>query len=116
MVVPSYPTVPHDGNGRAACHSRSALPWEGIDWERPSWLCLVADGYGGALLFSHSFRRFVDGLGLRGTEAVLEFGAGTGNVTRHLAPRLARGGKLTCIDIFPRLLAVARHGRERTRM
>jgi len=58
----------------------------------------------------------VDGLGLRGTEAVLEFGAGTGNVTRHLAPRLARGGKLTCIDIFPRLLAVARHGRERTRM
>jgi len=52
-------------------------------------------------LLSGSYRRFVDGIGLRGDERVLDFGAGSGAAARHLAKRLQAGGRLTCVDISP---------------
>ena len=50
-------------------------------------------------LLSGSYRRFVDGIGLRGDERVIDFGAGSGAAARHLAKRLQAGGHLTCVDI-----------------
>jgi ubiquinone/menaquinone biosynthesis C-methylase UbiE len=48
------------------------------------------------------YRRYVDGMGLRGDEHVLDFGSGSGAAARHLAKRLeAGGGRLTCVDISP---------------
>jgi SAM-dependent methyltransferase len=52
-------------------------------------------------LLSGSYRRFVDGMGLRGDERVLDFGAGSGAAAGHLAKRLQAGGHLTCVDISP---------------
>lgn len=49
-----------------------------------------------------TYRRFVNGLGLRGDEQVLDFGSGSGAAARYLAPILERGdGRLTCVDISP---------------
>lgn len=79
-----------------------------MNWENPSRLYVVLDGLLGAHLLSFVFRRFAVGLGLTGSEAVLEFGAGTGNVTRYLAPLLCRGERLTCVDISRPLLAIAK--------
>ena len=59
-------------------------------------------------LLSGSYRRFVDGMGLRGDEHVLDFGAGSGAAARHLAKRLRAGGHLTCVDISPAWQGVAR--------
>ena len=59
-------------------------------------------------LLSGSYRRFVDGMGLRGDEHVLDFGAGSGAAARHLAKRLQAGGHLTCVDISPAWQDVAR--------
>jgi ubiquinone/menaquinone biosynthesis C-methylase UbiE len=52
-------------------------------------------------LLSGSYRRFVDAMGLRGDERVLDFGAGSGAAARHLAKRLQTGGHLTCVDVSP---------------
>ncbi len=59
-------------------------------------------------LLSGSYRRFVDSMGLRGDERVLDFGAGSGAAARHLAKRLQAGGHLTCVDISPVWQGVAR--------
>ena len=49
------------------------------------------------------YRRFVDGMSLRGDERVLDYGSGSGAAARHIAKRLrAGGGRLTCTDISPR--------------
>jgi len=38
---------------------------------------------------------------------VLDFGAGSGGIAMHLAPRLGDGGLITCVDICPPLLGIA---------
>jgi len=59
-------------------------------------------------LLSGSYRRFVDGMGLRGDERVLDYGSGSGAAARHLAKGLQAGGQLTCIDVSARWQVVIR--------
>ena len=55
------------------------------------------------LLLSPLYRRYVDQMGLRGDERVLDYGCGSGAASRHLAKRLqAGGGHLTCMDVSER--------------
>jgi ubiquinone/menaquinone biosynthesis C-methylase UbiE len=61
-------------------------------------------------LLSPYYARFARSLGLVGGERVIDFGSGSGALARHIAPILVGGqGHLTCIDISPVWLAVARH-------
>jgi len=53
-------------------------------------------------------RRFAQELGLRRNQRVLEFGSGSGAVSRHLAPLLSRGGQLVCVDTSRGLMEIAR--------
>ncbi len=49
---------------------------------------------------SHSYKRYAESFGLTGSEWVLDYGSGSGRITRHIAARLApRGGHLTCVDV-----------------
>jgi ubiquinone/menaquinone biosynthesis C-methylase UbiE len=60
-------------------------------------------------LASRVYFGYVERLNLRGDEKVLEIGCGAGNLSRHLARRLAKGtGTLTCIDVSPAWLKVAK--------
>jgi ubiquinone/menaquinone biosynthesis C-methylase UbiE len=53
-------------------------------------------------VMSRAYRTWVDGLGLRGDERVLDFGSGSGAAARHLVKVLdAGGGRLTCVDVSP---------------
>jgi ubiquinone/menaquinone biosynthesis C-methylase UbiE len=55
------------------------------------------------------YRKYVDQMELRGDEAVLDYGSGSGAAARHLARRLdAGGGRLTCVDISTRWLKALR--------
>lgn len=54
------------------------------------------------------YRRHARGVDLAGDERVLEFGAGSGAISRHLAPRLDRGGWLVCLDTSEAWLEVAK--------
>jgi ubiquinone/menaquinone biosynthesis C-methylase UbiE len=60
------------------------------------------------LLLSPLYRRYVDEMGLRGDERVLDYGSGSGAAARHLAKRLQAGGRLTCMDVSARWQAVIR--------
>ncbi|PKQ19887.1 MAG: hypothetical protein CVT66_07620 [Actinobacteria bacterium HGW-Actinobacteria-6] len=53
------------------------------------------------------YRRWVRGLGLTGTERVLDVGCGAGACVRHIAAALP-AGSLTCLDVDARWLAIAR--------
>ena len=54
-------------------------------------------------VLSPLYRRYVDEMGLRGDERVLDYGSGSGAVARHLAKRLqAGGGSLDCVDVSVR--------------
>jgi len=44
------------------------------------------------------YRPFVERIGLKGGEKVLDFGAGWGDVTYCLVPRLTKGGSVTVMD------------------
>ena len=60
-------------------------------------------------LLSPLYRRYVDQMGLRGDERVLDYGSGSGAAARHLAKLLgAGGGHLTCMDVSARWQAVLR--------
>lgn len=55
------------------------------------------------------YRSYVDTLPLQGNENVLDFGSGSGILSRHIAARLERGGgHLTCVDISARWMKVIR--------
>jgi ubiquinone/menaquinone biosynthesis C-methylase UbiE len=60
------------------------------------------------LLLSPLYRGFVDEMGLRGDERVLDYGSGSGAAARHLARRLERAGHLTCVDVSARWQGVLR--------
>jgi ubiquinone/menaquinone biosynthesis C-methylase UbiE len=61
------------------------------------------------LLLSPLYRRYVDQMGLRGDERVLDYGSGSGAAARHLARRVrAGGGHLVCMDVSARWQAVIR--------
>lgn len=74
------------------------------------WITLLA----GRLLGGRFYEPYVEGLGLRGDERVLDFGTGAGTPARYLAARLQRaGGHLTCLDVSQRWQAVARRRLQR---
>ena len=60
------------------------------------------------LLLSPLYRRYVEEMGLRGDERVLDYGSGSGAAARHLAKGLQAGGQLTCIDVSARWQVVIR--------
>jgi ubiquinone/menaquinone biosynthesis C-methylase UbiE len=65
----------------------------------PSSLKVFATVLGG-YVGSRSYQRYVESLGLTGGEWVLDYGSGSGRITRHIAERLApESGHLTCVDI-----------------
>jgi ubiquinone/menaquinone biosynthesis C-methylase UbiE len=53
-------------------------------------------------LLAPLYSRYVDQMGLRGDERVLDYGSGSGAAARHLAARLSPDGHLTCVDISER--------------
>jgi len=51
-------------------------------------------------LIGSFYKGYVDRLRLQGNERVLDFGSGSGNPARYLAPKLLKGGgRLTCVDV-----------------
>ena len=44
---------------------------------------------------SRFYKRYVESFGLTGSEWVLDYGSGSGRITRHIAARLAPGGVAT---------------------
>jgi SAM-dependent methyltransferase len=59
-------------------------------------------------LFGGLYKEYVDRLGLKGGEHVLDFGSGSGNPARFIAPLLKDGGRLTCVDVSKTWMDVAR--------
>ena len=46
------------------------------------------------------YKRYVDSFDLTGNEVVLDYGSGSGRISRHIAERLLSGkGHLTCVDV-----------------
>jgi ubiquinone/menaquinone biosynthesis C-methylase UbiE len=60
------------------------------------------------LLLSPLYRRYVDQMGLRGDERVLDYGCGSGAASRHIAKRLKAGGRHTSMDVSERWQRTAR--------
>ena len=54
------------------------------------------------------YRGFIEGIGLRGDERVLDFGAGWGDGTMCIAKSLDKGGRVTALDISPEWQEVIR--------
>jgi len=49
---------------------------------------------------TRSYKRYVDSFGLTGNERVLDYGSGSGRISRHIAQRLSQDhGHLTCVDV-----------------
>ncbi len=63
----------------------------------------------GLTVLSPYYRSFARSLNLRGDERVLDFGAGAGICSRHIADRLQRGGHLDCVDVSRRWQEVIRN-------
>jgi len=78
-----------------------------MDFENPDFLFVLVDGRLVPRLFPFFYRRYADTIDLKGDEAVLDFGAGSGGIAMHLAPRLKDGGSVTCVDICPPLVRIA---------
>ena len=65
----------------------------------PSRLEVAATLLGSRLYRIFIYKPFVERIGLRGSERVLDFGAGWGDVAFYAAPKLAQGGSMTLLDI-----------------
>jgi len=78
-----------------------------MDFENPDFLFVLVDGRLVPRLFPFFYRRYANMIALQGNEAVLDFGAGSGGIAMHLAPRLQDGGSVTCVDICPPLVRIA---------
>ena len=81
---------------------------EDVSFPEPTRLSLFLDGLEYALASSF-YRSYANSLGLSGNEKVLDFGGGSGGLSRHLARLLLDGGgRVTCMDISRAWLAVAK--------
>jgi ubiquinone/menaquinone biosynthesis C-methylase UbiE len=78
-----------------------------LDFVRPPFLFVLVDGLLAPRLYRAAYRRYAESIELKGSEAALDFGCGSGGVAEHLAPRIT-SGSLTCVDISPPMLAIAR--------
>lgn len=64
---------------------------------------MVVMGHG---IGSFFYSNYIKNLNLKGNERILEYGSGSGAISRHLAPiLLENGGHLTCCDISQRWMA-----------
>jgi ubiquinone/menaquinone biosynthesis C-methylase UbiE len=80
-----------------------------MSFEQPNAMETVLDAVLSNGLANGVYSHFVNGMGLRGDEAVLDLGCGSGAGTRHIAERLdLAGGRLTCVDSSPAWIEVAR--------
>jgi len=77
-------------------------------YTEPSWLSRGFYRWVYDPLRASYFRGLVAGLELAGDERVLDIGSGPGSEAEHLARALARGGRVTCLDVSPAWLAEAR--------
>lgn len=75
----------------------------------PTFVEIFAHAVVNDKLGSPMFKRYVDSLPFKGNEKMLDLGAGSGVVSKHIARRLLTGGgKLTCLDISEAWLNIAR--------
>lgn len=80
-----------------------------MDFEKPSRRDVFVHTLAGYVLMSGAYRKFVDTFGLKGDEHVLDFGGGSGALTRHIAKRLRKGnGQVTCLDTSEAWLEIAK--------
>lgn len=59
-------------------------------------------------ILSPVYASCVRSMGIQGAEQILEFGSGSGAMSKHLVKRLNRGGVLICVDISKKWLDVVR--------
>ena len=91
------------------CAARHTSPFSKgglLDFENPSSLFVFVDGVLAPRLFRSFYSNYAKSVELRGNEAVLEFGCGSGGIAECLVPRLTEGS-ITCIDICPPMLRIA---------
>ena len=80
-----------------------------MNFENPSRLDLLLDSVLHHGIVSSLYEEYADSLELSGSESVLDYGCGTGALSKHIAKRLQPGGgRLTCADASKPLLGVAR--------
>jgi ubiquinone/menaquinone biosynthesis C-methylase UbiE len=84
-----------ESDGASAATAGGAPP-------RPGRLEVYASRVFTNRLLGPLYGKYVDQMGLRGDERVLDYGSGSGAAARHLAPRLSPDGRLTCVDISER--------------
>lgn len=80
-----------------------------MSFEQPNPMDIVMDAVLSNGLANGVYSDFVNEMGLRGDEAVLDMGCGSGAGTRHIAERLdIAGGRLTCVDSSATWIDIAR--------
>jgi ubiquinone/menaquinone biosynthesis C-methylase UbiE len=67
-------------------------------FKEPNRALAVFQAFTYRILARTYYRHYVDSIGLKGNETVLEYGSGPGAMSRLIAQRLPRG-YLTCVDI-----------------
>ena len=79
------------------------------EWESPPLLFKLCDALINSRIFGFIYSGFIKTIGLNGSEAVLDFGSGSGAGSKYLAEILAKGGgSLTCVDTSHYLMNIAK--------
>jgi ubiquinone/menaquinone biosynthesis C-methylase UbiE len=79
-----------------------------MDFPEPTRLSVFLDGIE-QFLGSSIYRNYVNSLNLTGNEKVLDFGSGSGGLSKHLANALSKGGgRVTALDVSAGWLDVAK--------
>ncbi len=69
-------------------------------YKKVSVLYRLIDELGNNRVFSFIYKKYINQLGIKGNETILDFGSGSGAGSRHLAKKLYKSnGHLTCVDI-----------------
>jgi ubiquinone/menaquinone biosynthesis C-methylase UbiE len=76
------------------------------DFANPPRLFVFVDGVLAPRIFHSLYRRYAESIELKGDEAILDFGCGSGGIAENLVRRVPNGS-VTCIDISPPMLAIA---------
>lgn len=72
---------------------------DAVRFKEPNLLVATIQAFLTGTMMSSYYGNYVQGLGLRGSERMLEYGSGPGSASKHLARALGNGGHLTCVDI-----------------
>ncbi len=79
--------------------------------DNPNWFEIVLNGLFTHNLMSRHFRNFAESLELTGDETVLDFGGGSGPLSRHIAEFLLSGsgdGRVTILDPTKKWMNIAK--------